>query len=93
MKLVKERSGHAIGSRLGIGPRIWQARFYEHALRTVREYQGAVTYIHLNPVARGLVAKVEDWPWSSIHSHGGQGPARIGIDRVYLPSNPNVKLL
>jgi hypothetical protein len=28
-----------------------------------------IRYIHRNPVARGLVAKPEDWPWSSFRHY------------------------
>jgi putative transposase len=27
-------------------------------------------YIHRNPVRRGLIAKPEDWPWSSFFPYG-----------------------
>ena len=28
-----------------------------------------IRYIHSNPVKRGLVAKPEDWPWSSFRHY------------------------
>jgi len=34
---------------------LWQGRFFDRALRTVKEYHEKVEYIHLNPVKRGLV--------------------------------------
>jgi len=36
-------------------------------------------YIHRNPVRRGLVAKPEDWPWSSFghYATGGEGVVAI----------------
>jgi hypothetical protein len=44
---------------------LWQPRFFDRVLRTVREYNEKVEYIHLNPVrgwvgeARGRVAVVK----------------------------------
>jgi putative transposase len=29
----------------------------------------AVRYVSLNPVRARLVARAEDWPWSSVHAH------------------------
>jgi hypothetical protein len=36
-------------------------------------------YIHRNPVARGLVACLEDWPWSSFRRYfnGEEGAVEI----------------
>jgi hypothetical protein len=31
---------------------LWQGRFFDRALRTVKEYHEKVEYIHLNPVKR-----------------------------------------
>ena len=38
-----------------------QPRFFDRALRTVKEYNEKVEYIHLNPVRAGLVSRREDW--------------------------------
>ena len=35
----------------------------------------ASRYIHLNPVAAGLVRSPEDWPWSSARAYLGLVPA------------------
>ena len=40
------------------GPRL-QSRFYDRALRTVKEYGETADYIHWNPVRRGYVSKPE----------------------------------
>ncbi len=40
---------------------IWQERFFDHALRTVKDYRETVEHIHLNPVKRGLVKRPEQW--------------------------------
>ena len=43
-------------SRREVG-RLWQPRFFDRALRTVKEYKEKVEYIHLNPVRAGRVSR------------------------------------
>lgn len=68
------------------GP-LWQARYFDRVIRTVKEYHETVEYIHLNPARRGLAASPEAWPWSSFHSYGGPGPERLAVDRVRIPAD------
>jgi REP element-mobilizing transposase RayT len=44
---------------------VWQPDYYDRFIRNERHYAAAVDYIHQNPVKAGLVARAEDWPWSS----------------------------
>ena len=92
MKLIKQRSTHAIGMARQQSLSLWQTRFHEHALRTVAEYLGAVEYIHLNPVRRNLVTRPEDWKWSSIHDYSPGGTSPLPVDRVNIPSDRNACL-
>ena len=47
----------------------------------------AIDYIHLNPVRRGLCARIEEWRWSSASLFAGAtGP--FHIDRESLPPDP-----
>ncbi len=39
---------------------LWQPRFFDRVVRTVKEYYEKVEYIHLNPVRAGLVERAED---------------------------------
>jgi putative transposase len=43
----------------------WQARYYDFNVWTERKRIEKLRYIHRNPVTRGLVARPEDWAWSS----------------------------
>ncbi len=45
------------------------------ALRTVKEYNEKVEYLHLNPVQAGLVGRVQDWRWSSAKEYSGVSAA------------------
>ena len=55
----------------GADGELWQPRFFDRALRTVKEYNEKVEYIHLNPVRAGLVSRPEDWRWSSYNEYAG----------------------
>jgi len=52
---------------------IWQRRFWEHRIRDAHDLQKHVDYIHYNPVKHGLVARLEDWPWSTYHQYVKEG--------------------
>jgi hypothetical protein len=46
---------------------IWQRRYWEHLIRDEKDYLRHVHYCYFNPVKHGLVANVEDWPYSTFH--------------------------
>jgi putative transposase len=77
---------------------LWQPRFFDRALRTVKEYNQKVEYIHLNPVKAGFVTRPEDWLWSSVHDYTGSvnAPAGMGspipVDRVTLPADERTRI-
>ena len=77
---------------------LWQPRFFDRALRTVKEYNQKVEYIHLNPVRAGLVSRPEDWRWSSYNEYAGMSvdeqKERCGliVDRVRMPSDPRARI-
>ena len=43
----------------------WQAHYYDFNVSSHAKFVEKLRYIHRNPVVRGLVAKPEDWKWSS----------------------------
>jgi putative transposase len=47
----------------------WQARYYDFNVRSEKKHIEKLRYIHRNPVVRGLVAKPEDWQWSSFRHY------------------------
>jgi putative transposase len=59
MESIKVSSTRQINKLRGDKVVLWQRRFFDRALRTVKEYHERVEYIHLNPVNRGLVTKLE----------------------------------
>ena len=68
-------------------------RFFDRALRSVKEYYEKVEYIHLNPVRAGLAKRAEEWPWSGGHDYtrGLSATFRpnrtLAIDGVLLPAD------
>jgi len=52
---------------------IWQRRFWEHAIRDERDYSAHMDYLHFNPVKRGHVNRVADWPYSSFMGWADKG--------------------
>jgi len=57
---------------------VWQRRFWEHAVRDESDLEAHFDYIHYNPVKHGLVARPQDWPWSSFHRWVRAGHYPIG---------------
>ena len=48
----------------------WQGRFYSCPLDTAHLWE-ALRYAELNPVRAGLVARAQEWKWSSAAAHCG----------------------
>lgn len=56
------RSGRREGER-----GIWRRRFWEQVIRDSQDLDAHGDYIHWKPVKHGLVAKPDDWPYSTYH--------------------------
>ncbi len=46
---------------------IWQRRYWEHTIRSEKDYAAHVDYVHINPVKHGLARQVKNWPYSTFH--------------------------
>jgi REP element-mobilizing transposase RayT len=63
---LKGTSGRDANRILGrTGQTFWQSESFDHWVRDGSELERIRANIERNPVAAGLVAKAEDWPWSS----------------------------
>ena len=93
MKIIKVKSTLQINYHGKESGSLWQARFFDHALRTVGDYHKCIDYIHMNPVRRKLVHSPEQWPWSSIHDYNGSCTSVLPIDRISLPLDSKTKLI
>jgi len=57
-----------INARAGWTGHLFQRRF-SSVVMDDSHLRAAVCYVSLNPVRAGLVARAEDWPWSSVRAH------------------------
>jgi putative transposase len=58
----------------------WLPRYYDFNVFSEEKRIEKLRYLHRNPVARGMVLKPEDYPWSSFchYAFHLQGPVQIG---------------
>ncbi|UOO75904.1 transposase [Neisseria sp. Dent CA1/247] len=66
---IKRHSQYLIGA----DTRLWQKRFWEHAIRDEADFVRHFDYVHFNPVKHRHVPKVSDWPFSTFHRYVKQG--------------------
>lgn len=62
------RYAQRANGRHGWNGHLWQGRYFSAPLDESHLW-AAIRYVELNPVRAGLVARAEDYPWSSAHSH------------------------
>lgn len=55
---------------------LWQSRFASFPMDEAH-LRACVRYVELNPVRAGLVARPEEWPWSSTRAHLGVARDRL----------------
>ncbi|MCE5229843.1 transposase [bacterium] len=96
--MVHQRHARRVHAPRGWTGHLWANRFHSTPLDESHLWT-AVRYIELNPVRAGLVARAEDWPWSSAAAHltgGGQAGAPLlaperpfgGVQRHPLDGRP-----
>jgi REP-associated tyrosine transposase len=94
MKAIKVSAAVRINAANDENGPVWQSRFFDRMLRTVKEYRETVEYIHWNPVKAGLATRPEDWEWSSAREYGQRANAkgRLMVDRIELPSDERMRI-
>ena len=78
--LKQETSRQLKGSR----DHFWQPRYYDFNVFTPDKFSEKLQYIHRNPVTRGLVARPEDYPWSSFNYYRTGKPGTVQIESEWL---------
>jgi REP element-mobilizing transposase RayT len=63
MNGIKGASAHSINRLLKRRGHVWQDESFDHILRSVEKMSSKVEYICQNPVRKGLVIEVDDYPW------------------------------
>ena len=58
----KQRAGYHYKQRTR--ENLWQDSYFDHVLRDDEETHTAITYVLENPVRKGLVQRIEDYPYS-----------------------------
>lgn len=72
IKRLKLSVGYTYRNRIGIRKgRIWQPRYWDHAIRDERDMYRRLNYIVNNPFKHGYVTDAKGWKWMSV----------IGLDR------------
>ncbi|MDE1177052.1 MAG: transposase [Edaphobacter sp.] len=59
----------------------WQTRYYDFNVFTRDKRVEKLKYMHHNPVARKLVVKPEDWPWSTCRHYHLNEPASVKVTK------------
>ena len=63
-------------------PRIWQSRFYDFNVWSLKKRVEKLHYMHMNPLKRKLVDHPKDWPWSSFSFYANPKLGLIRVDPV-----------
>ncbi len=61
-------------SRTRPEPEVWETRYYDFNIYTAARLPGKLSYMHLNPVRRGLVREPQHWRWSSYQDNDTNEP-------------------
>lgn len=62
VQVFKSRAARAVNALQGTRGPVWQRGFYDHRLRDGEDLQAQARYIVANPLRRGLVRRIEDYP-------------------------------
>ena len=60
---IKSASAHQVNRLLRRGGPLWQSEYFDRVLRSDESVRGKVEYICQNPVRKGLVGVIDDYPW------------------------------
>jgi REP element-mobilizing transposase RayT len=86
---VKWTSARALNRSRGAAGSVGQHQFWDRFVRHAQEFRERLVYMHLNPVRTGLVARPEEWRWSSYNNFPLDktlvAKCPIQIDYVHLP--------
>jgi putative transposase len=81
----------SVAKRRGERP-FWQARYYDFNVWTARKTTEKLNYLHRNPVARGLVAKPEDWMGSSYRHYATGFQGTVEIESIWTAAKRGYEL-
>jgi putative transposase len=65
---------------IGKAEHFWQKRYYDFNIRNYPQFVEKLSYIHRNPVRRGLCEHPQDWEWSSFRHYATGFEGRVEIE-------------
>lgn len=65
---IKWIAARRIGRQRNSAGPLWQHQFWDRYIRNEREFGDRLSYLHLNPVRKGLVTDPAEWAWSSYNN-------------------------
>jgi putative transposase len=71
LKIVKAFTARRVNQGLRRSGPLWQHESFDHWIRSQTEFEETVAYIEANPVRAGLVARPQDFQWSSAFKMSG----------------------
>jgi putative transposase len=71
LRAVHSQFAQRINRMREISGHLWQGRYFSCALDP-QHFLNAIRYVELNPVRAGLIAKAENYAWSSAAAHCGR---------------------
>ena len=66
----------------GLGDKLWQPKYFSYEIENRVKMEQKLTYIHLNPVRRGLVERAVDWKWSSARWYANKQSVGVPIEWI-----------
>lgn len=70
---------------------LWQKGFFDHFMRTPKEFFETLDYMHQNPVRKRLARTPAEWRWSSAAAYAGLDSI-IPVDFLDLPAQTERRL-
>jgi putative transposase len=67
IQFIKGGYSHALGVESGRKSEVWQRGFTDHRIRDAADFDVHRSYIHENPVKRGLVESASDYRYCSAY--------------------------
>jgi putative transposase len=62
----------------------WQARYYDFNVFTESKRVEKLDYMHYNPVKRGLLERMEQWPWSSYRCYCTGDHGQVHVESAWM---------
>ncbi|MBI5585478.1 MAG: transposase [Deltaproteobacteria bacterium] len=88
MNGIKGASAHSINRFLDRKGRVWQDESFDHVLRSDEKINSKVIYLCENPVRKGLVSSVDEYPWLWREWVEGEGTVPQTAGPCYIKTKP-----